>query len=123
MLVFRQIFVQRFALGTRTEWATVLLVASFVAFFSWIGISFVRYLWPSAMESEKERVRAIPAPARHAFLVGQVLLCFAFGLCSTFGPRVMHGALLLIFLMVVALWFAAVLTYRRLGSTAKATKS
>jgi hypothetical protein len=119
MLISRQTFAQRFALGTRTEWATVLLVATI----PWIGIWFVGYLWPSMMEAEKERVRALPPAARRASFVGQVLSCFGFGLLATFGFRVMHGALLLIFLVVVALCFASFLTYRRLASTAKAAKS
>jgi hypothetical protein len=119
MLISRQIFAQRFVLGTRTEWATVLLVA----IIPWIGIWVVGYLWPYMMEAEKERVRALPPPAWHASFVGQVLSCFGFGLWVTFGLRVMHGGLLLIFLMLVALCFASFLTYRRLASTAKAAKS
>jgi hypothetical protein len=84
---------------------------------------FVGYPWPSMMKAEKERLRALPPPARHANFVGQVLSCFGLGLWATFGLRVMHGGLLLIFLMVVALCFASFLTYRRLASTAKAAKS
>jgi hypothetical protein len=95
MLVSRQIFAQRFALGTRTEWATVLLLASLPWIWNWI----MGYLWPSLMESEKERVRALPMPARRAYFVGHVVWWFGFGLCFTFGLRVMHGGLLLIFLM------------------------
>jgi hypothetical protein len=89
----------------------------FLAAFPWIGIWFVKRLWPSVMESENETVRALPAPARRASTIGQVFLWFGFGLWATFGLRVMHGALLLIFLVTVALWFASVLTYRKLAVT------